>query len=92
SMIDIIISKIPRELYDHQRIRIRGSRFEDSLDVDERSLISLHRRVIKALQTHHRTQSQWADLTASILELEDINVNIISNEHVFRHRLGTPTQ
>ncbi|XP_040566053.1 LOW QUALITY PROTEIN: LMBR1 domain-containing protein 2 homolog [Lepeophtheirus salmonis] len=91
TMVDTIISKIPVELYQHHRVRARVSNF-DGMDVTEKSIISLHRRVIKSLQTHHRTQTQWQDLTDTILELEDINRNIISNEHVFRYRLGQPNR
>ncbi|CAB4063644.1 unnamed protein product [Lepeophtheirus salmonis] len=59
TMVDTIISKIPVELYQHHRVRARVSNF-DGMDVTEKSIISLHRRVIKSLQTHHRTQNAMA--------------------------------
>ena len=54
----------------------------------ERSLINLHRRVIRALQNHNRTEAQWSDMTHRVFELEDINRNMISNEHVFKRTLS----
>lgn len=88
--VDEIVGKVPIELMEKIKRR-RGE--EASFGADpptERSLTKLHRRVIRALQNHHRTEAQWADLTNRVFELEDINRNMISNEHVFKRTLSRP--
>lgn len=82
--VDTILKKIPLELME----RIKRRRTEVPFGSDsptEKTLIRVHRDVIKGLQTLHRTEAQWADLTNRILELEDVNRNMISNEHFFKH-------
>merc|ERR1719322_1030935 len=56
----------------------------------EKTLIGLHRQVIKSLQNHHRTEAQWTDMTHAVFELEDVNRNMISNEHIFKHTMNRP--
>ncbi len=85
--VDTILSKVPVEMME----RVKRRRVEMAFDNEsptERSLTKLHRQVIHALQTHHRTEAQWADTTHLVFELEDINRNMISNEHVFKHTLS----
>ena len=43
----------------------------------EKTLIKLNRQVIKALQTHLRTESQWSDWMDYAFELEDTNKNMV---------------
>ena len=43
----------------------------------EKTFIKLNRQVIKALQTHLRTESQWSDWMDYAFELEDINKNMV---------------
>jgi hypothetical protein len=38
----------------------------------------LNFQVIRALQTHHRTDTQWNDWTNKVFELEDVNRNMVS--------------
>ena len=54
----------------------------------EKTLTKLHRQVIKALQNYHRTEAQWDDWTNYVFELEDINKNLVSNDHQFVHSLS----
>ena len=89
SYVDEILKKIPIELMD----RIKRRRTDNPLGTDpptEKNLIRLHRKVIKALQDHHRTEAQWTDMTRAVFELEDVNRNMISNEHVFKHTMSRP--
>ena len=48
----------------------------------------IHRQVIKSLQNQHRTEAQWNDWTDYVFELEDINKNLVSNDHTFVHSLS----
>lgn len=87
--VETILSKIPLEMME----RIKRRRTEVAFGNDpptEKTLIRLHRQVIRALQTHHRTEAQWSDLTHHVFELEDINRNMVSNEHVFKHTMSRP--
>ena len=81
--VETILNKIPLEMME----KIKRRRTESSFGNDpptEKSLIRLHRQVIRSLQNLHRTEAQWADLTRRVFELEDINRNMISNEHIFK--------
>ncbi len=85
--VETILSKIPLEMME----KIKRRRPEAPFGSDpptEKMLVNLHRQVIRALQTHHRTEAQWADMTQRVFELEDVNRNMISNEHVFKHTMS----
>ncbi len=87
--VETILSRIPLEMVE----RARRRRVEAPFDTDpptEKTLVSLHRAVIRALQTHHRTEAQWADSINAVFELEDVSRNMISNEHVFKHTMSRP--
>jgi hypothetical protein len=86
--LDIIQSKIPLELLERVRRRRATDPPVDTL-LSEKALVRLHRQVIRALQNLHRTDAQWADLTKKVFDLEDINRNMISNEHFFK-RTSSP--
>ena len=81
--VETILQKVPLELME----KIRRRRADASFGSDpptEKTLVRLHRQVIRTLQNLHRTEAQWDDLTKKIIDLEDINRNMISNEHVFK--------
>ena len=44
--------------------------------------------IYRALQNYNRTEAQWMDWTDHVFELEDINKNMISNDHRFLHSLS----
>ena len=87
--VEEILKKIPVEMME----RIKRRRTDNPLGTDpptEKTLIGLHRQVIKSLQNHHRTEAQWTDMTHAVFELEDVNRNMISNEHIFKHTMNRP--
>uniref|UniRef100_A0A0M3HTB6 LMBR1 domain-containing protein 2 n=1 Tax=Ascaris lumbricoides TaxID=6252 RepID=A0A0M3HTB6_ASCLU len=45
---------------------------DESLVANEKYLIRLHKRVIIAIQNHHRTQAQWGALLRRAIYLEDV--------------------
>ena len=53
--------------------------------VTERSLVRLHRRVIRATQRYNCTRHQWRRLVNDTLELEDIVLNESSRHGFLRH-------
>lgn len=55
----------------------------------EKSLIRLHKRVIKASQTYRRTQCQWHLAIDKACELEDIKQNETNPQHVFVRSCGS---
>ena len=86
-MVDIIMSKVPLEMV--ERIKRRRTEVDFGSDAPtDKTLIKLHRQVIKSLQNQHRTEAQWNDWTDYVFELEDINKNLVSNEHTFVHSLS----
>lgn len=50
----------------------------------EKTLVRLHKQIIKALQTHHRTEAQWGILVEKIFLLEDIAKNQVSHDRRFK--------
>ena len=42
----------------------------------------------RALHNHHRVEAQWTETTRRVFHLEDVNRNMISNEHVFKRTLS----
>ena len=87
--VEEILKRIPVEMME----RIKRRRTDNPFGSDpptEKTLIRLHRQVIKTLQDHHRSEAQWTDMTRAVFELEDVNRNMISNEHVFKHTTSRP--
>lgn len=89
-LLETILGKIPLEMM--ERIQRRRGVEPDfgSEAPNEKTLTRLHRQVIRALQNGHRTEAQWADWTNHVFELEDVNKNMVSNEHRFIHSLSRP--
>eukprot|EP00095_Tigriopus_kingsejongensis_P000213 maker-scaffold55_size446313-snap-gene-0.15 protein:Tk00213 transcript:maker-scaffold55_size446313-snap-gene-0.15-mRNA-1 annotation:"lmbr1 domain-containing protein 2-like protein" len=87
SFVDTITVKVPLEMME----KIQRRRVELPFGNDpptEKTLTKLHRQVMFSLQNHHRTEAQWTDLMHDVFELEDINRNMISNEHAYKHTLS----
>ena len=87
-LIDTILQKVPIEMF--EKIKRRRTEVEFATDTipTEKTLTKLHRNVIKSLQNYHRTEAQWDDWTNYVFELEDINKNLVSNDHQFVHSLS----
>ena len=56
----------------------------------EKSLVKLHKRVIQASQSHHRTQAQWNNLLQKAYLLEDIVANEGKQDRHFKHSVSQP--
>ena len=90
-LVETILRKIPLEMM--ERIRRRRGTTIETVDFGsdpptEKTLIKLHRQVIRALQTHHRTETLWNDWTNKVFELEDVNRNMVRNEQENLIKLG----
>lgn len=82
--VDVIISKIPRDKWEDNR---RNRTTASGASVSEKSLVRLHKQVIKAMQGVTRTQVQWDTLLQDILYWEDITKNETSGERKFKSSL-----
>ncbi|KAK6737016.1 hypothetical protein RB195_019607 [Necator americanus] len=75
----IIMSKFPDEVIDELFPARNAMEFSSLSAADlhsvnsEKFLIRLHKRVISAVQYHHRTKAQWSSLMEQALFLEDIS-------------------
>lgn len=81
--LETILQKVPVELRD----RMNRRQLPDDTPTDipsEKVLIRLHRQVIKALQTAHRTETQWGLLVDDILSLEDVVRNQVSHDRHYK--------
>ena len=88
-LVEVILSKVPLEMM--EKVKRRRLEEETPYDINtttEKTLVRLHRQIIRALNTHHRTEATWADTTKKVFQLEDTNRNMISNEHVYKHSLS----
>ena len=85
---DTILKKIPLEMMEKVKRRRVAGEASDFANGDGTSLTKLHRQVIRALQAYNRTEAQWSDWTDHLIELEDINKNMVSNEHRFVHSMN----
>lgn len=80
---DTIIRKVPTELMEKaSRSAIRGD--STTIVPSEKSLVRLHKQVIKSLQTLQRTEALWNVQVAKVLHLEDVDRNIQSMDHRFK--------
>ncbi|XP_022687588.1 LMBR1 domain-containing protein 2 homolog isoform X2 [Varroa jacobsoni] len=82
--VDVIISRIPRAKWEDTR---RNRTTASGASVSEKSLVRLHKQVIKAMQGVNRTQVQWDQLLADILYWEDISKNEANVERRFKSSL-----
>nr|CAG4651686.1 EOG090X03B7 [Triops cancriformis] len=81
--VETIQTKVPIEMRERSRSRVPVSGSSNVIP-NEASLVRLHRQVIKALQTHHRTETQWENLIEKVIDMEDILRNEGSHEHYFK--------
>ncbi|GAB6023736.1 hypothetical protein CHUAL_008492 [Chamberlinius hualienensis] len=83
--VDTILTKVPES---HQSfIKSRQKASSDDLGGDipsERSLVRLHKQLIRALRIYHRTQTQWSLLIDKAISLEDITRNEVSSDRYFK--------
>ncbi|XP_037087798.1 LMBR1 domain-containing protein 2 homolog [Pollicipes pollicipes] len=86
--VDTVLSKVPAPLQERMRRRQRAG---DAAPVPtQKSLVALHRQVIRALQQHHRTEAQWGLLVAEVIELEDVAENQRHRDGYFKPSLPRP--
>ncbi|XP_021377022.1 LMBR1 domain-containing protein 2-like isoform X4 [Mizuhopecten yessoensis] len=57
----------------------------------EKTLVRLHKHVIQATQTNHRTQAQWNNLMSKAYELENISSNEGKTDRIFLSSNGRTT-
>lgn len=87
--VETIADKLPLEWRERmQRKALNSSQMVD-IDINEKSLVRLHRQVIRALQRQHRTETQWGNLVAKIINLEDVHRNMGSHERYFKPTFET---
>lgn len=81
--VETILQKVPVEM--RERMNRRPAADDSTLEPPtEKSLVRFHKQVIKALQTQHRTETQWDMLVRKIFLLEDVAKNQVSHDHRFK--------
>nr|CAG4640724.1 EOG090X03B7 [Eulimnadia texana] len=80
---ETILDKVPLEWREKMK-RTATNHQQPAAGIGEKSLVKLHRLVLKALQTQHRTETQWINLVERIIDLEDVFRNIGSHERHFK--------
>ncbi|CAO1430856.1 unnamed protein product [Diamesa serratosioi] len=84
--VETILRKVPTELLEKAKRNVRG---DGSTGVpSEKSLIRLHKQVIKSLQVLQRTEALWSVQVQRILYLEDVEMNFLGSPP-FRRELST---
>ncbi|KAJ4439657.1 LMBR1 domain-containing protein 2 homolog [Periplaneta americana] len=87
--LETIFQKVPPEL----RERMNRRQLPDDTPTDapsDKALVRLHKQVIKALQTQHRTETQWGLLVDRIVMLEDVARNQVSHDHRYKPTFQPP--
>lgn len=82
--IDTILRKVPTELMERARRQGRTDGGQTSAVPTEKSLIRLHKQVIKSIQTFERTDALWKKCVEKCLHLEDVEKNLNSMDHRFK--------
>lgn len=87
--VETILRKVPTELLEKAKRNVRSDAGQSPHAVpQEKSLIRLHKQVIKALQVQQRTEALWRVQVDKVLYLEDIERNFLSSPP-FRHEFST---
>lgn len=87
--LETIFQKVPPEL----RERMNRRQLPDDTPTDapsDKALVRLHKQVIKALQTQHRTETQWGLLVDRIVMLEDVARNQVSHDQRYKPTFQPP--
>ncbi|XP_011213600.1 LMBR1 domain-containing protein 2 homolog [Bactrocera dorsalis] len=87
SCVETILRKVPTELIERAtRNYNRGGSIGDTPTIvpTEKTLIRIHKQVIKSLQTLQRSESLWSVQVEKVLYLEDISRNMHSTERIFK--------
>lgn len=80
--VETILRKVPTELLDRRRTTNRSD--IGTAQPNEKSLIRLHKQVIKSIQTFQRTEALWNVQVSKVLHLEDIDRNMLSHDRQFK--------
>lgn len=86
---ETILQKVPVELRERMNRRV----LPDDTPTDtpsEKTLIRLHKQVIKALQALQRTETQWNLLVEKVFVLEDTLKNLSSRDRIFKSTFEKP--
>ncbi|XP_043199835.1 LMBR1 domain-containing protein 2 homolog [Amphibalanus amphitrite] len=86
--VDTVLAKVPGGL--QQRMKRRQRAGDAAPMPTQKSLVALHRQVIRALQHHHRTEAQWEMLIEEVIELEDVSENQRHRDGYFKPSLPRP--
>lgn len=82
--VETILRKVPLELVERASRNIQRSDISSTIIPLEKSLVRLHKQVIKALQTLQRTEALWTVQVNKVLYLEDVARNCFSMDRSFR--------
>lgn len=82
--IDTILRKVPTELMERVRRHGRNDGGQSNAVPTEKSLIRLHKQVIKSIQTFQRTEALWNVQVEKVLHLEDVEKNLNSMDRRFK--------
>ncbi|XP_073951087.1 LMBR1 domain-containing protein 2 homolog isoform X2 [Choristoneura fumiferana] len=85
--VDTIVQKLPPAL----RERLAARPLPDRPHAPTlKSLVNLHKKMIKALHVHQRTETQWGITLERVFHLEDVSTNLRSPDRRFQHTFHTP--
>lgn len=87
--VETILRKVPTELLDRTRRANHRSDIGNAVP-NEKSLIRLHKLVIKSIQTFQRTEALWNVQVSKVLHLMDIDENRLSPDRRFKAEFPQP--
>ncbi|KAM7416820.1 hypothetical protein PAMA_018740 [Pampus argenteus] len=90
--VDTILTKCPTDYQEKMGRDVESSHGDQNVLPTERSLVSLHKRVISAVQRHNQTHVQWSILVDEAFHLEDVAKSLSSSAHHFIHSFSSAQQ
>ncbi|CAB0016956.1 unnamed protein product [Nesidiocoris tenuis] len=82
---ETVIQKVPQNLLQKNKIQSAAAHADSMVSPTLKSLVRIHKQLIKALHTSKRCETQWQLALQKVILLEDIQRNRHSNMRTFKH-------
>lgn len=87
--LEVVMNKIPLQL--HRKTKPNPHAEIPQVTPTLKSLVTIHKQLIKALHTCRRTETQYRLAVEKAILLEDVERNRNSRDHTFKHTFTTKT-
>ncbi|KAK9512147.1 hypothetical protein O3M35_000633 [Rhynocoris fuscipes] len=85
SEMETVIHKIPLHLNQRSKVQSSAAHADSMVSPTLKSLVRVHKQLIKALHTSKRCETQWQLAVQRVILLEDVQRNRHSRDRTFKH-------